>query len=126
MSELQDRQLIMCEAQPPEECVLCEHELPQAVQRALMMINAEGEAVVCQGPCWLCAHCSSAYVEEPYFSRIASQFQYDPYALVGFLDLSQIPEDKQHLPLGEDPDQPIPLLEFTGVQSLGKASLKMD
>lgn len=37
----------------------------------------------------------------------------EAFAVLGLVDLSVIPEDNGHLPLGDD-DNPIPLVEFTG------------
>ncbi|MGD8623996.1 MAG: hypothetical protein PVF47_13885 [Anaerolineae bacterium] len=35
----------------------------------------------------------------------------DEFAVLGLVDLSAVPEEKHHLPLGDD-DNPIPLVEF--------------
>ncbi len=120
-SKLENRRLVMCEDKPPERCVNCEKHLPEAVTESMMMINAQGEAIVCGGPVFLCEGCDSAYVHEPHYSAIAARFEFNPYALVGFLDFDRLPEDKRNQPLGEDPDAEIPLVEFTGMQNLQRA-----
>lgn len=120
-NKLENRRLVMCEDPPPVRCVNCDKILPEPVTESMMMINAEGEAVVCGGPVRLCEGCESAYVHQAHFTQVASQFGFDPYALVGFLDFDSLPEDKRHIPLGEDPDTPIPLLDFSGMQSLQRA-----
>jgi hypothetical protein len=123
MSRLENRRAIISSAGIPERCVLCEHTLAAPEQARYMMINAEGEAVVCQQQTWFCEHCPPIYLDEKALNHVAELFEYDPYALVGFIDDSQIPADKRDLPLGEDPDLPVPLVEFSAVQPLTPGSL---
>ncbi|PIQ23278.1 hypothetical protein COW36_08020 [bacterium (Candidatus Blackallbacteria) CG17_big_fil_post_rev_8_21_14_2_50_48_46] len=118
-----DRQAIISSVGIPEQCVLCEKPLPLAEEARFMMINETGDAVVCVLPTHFCEHCSAIYLEEAALNHVAQLFEFNPYAVVGFLDYSQIPEDKQHLPLGEDPDLPVPLVEFSSVQPLQAARL---
>jgi len=121
--ELNERDLILCEVAIPKNCVNCDAILQAAKQESLMMINTEGEAVVCQGPITFCTW-SHAYALESYFLKIANDFGFNPFMLVGFMDLDQIPEDKRHLQLGEDPSLPIPLIDFKSCQALKKASFE--
>jgi hypothetical protein len=118
---LAERRLILCETQPPPRCILCDSHLPKAEQCQVMLINAEGEAVVCPGPVQLCQKCEGAYVNETYYAQVARNFEFDPYTLVGFVDLNQLPPEARDKPLGEDPNVPIPLYEFVAMQALQKA-----
>lgn len=118
---LENRRLILCESHPPQQCILCDRLLPESVERRLMMINAQGEAVVCPGPVQLCSGCEAVYVHQLYYSKVASNFEFDPYTLVGFVDFELLPPEQRDKPLGEDPDMPIPLFEFVAVQALQKA-----
>lgn len=118
---LSEREFIFCEGQLPVRCLHCESYLEPPGQYSLMMINEQGEAVVCQGPVVLCPGCKAAYAQEAHYARIAQQFEFNPYLLVGFMDLDAIPEDQRDQPLGEDPDAELPLLEFASFQPLRKA-----
>ncbi|PKL75925.1 MAG: hypothetical protein CVV27_12875 [Candidatus Melainabacteria bacterium HGW-Melainabacteria-1] len=118
---LANRRLVLCQQHPPTHCVHCEQIMPAKTDQRLMMINAIGEAVVCPGPVQLCAGCDAVYVHETYYSGIAAEFGFDPYTLVGFIDLELLPESQRDQPIGEDPTVPIPLLEFTAVQLLQQA-----
>ena len=42
----------------------------------------------------------------------------EAFAVLGLVDLSAVPEEKSHLPLGDE-DNPIPLVEFTGAPGKG-------
>ena len=123
---LQDRDFLLCERIPPQSCIECDALLPDSETLPLMMINQTGEGVVCNGPVILCARCKAAYGQEDFFGQVARQFQFNPYLLVGFMDLSQIPEDKRHLPIGEDPDIPVPLVEFASFKAMQTASFEDD
>lgn len=120
MNRLEQRRLILCEQTPPDVCVSCEKPLPDPESQSLMLINAEGEAVICTGPVRLCASCPAVYAFEAYYAEIANRFGFDPFALVGFIDYDLLPPDKRDQ-LGEDEELPMPLLEFTAMQSLQKA-----
>lgn len=121
---LAERRLILCEQALPGQCLHCEATLPPADVVELMMIDTQGEAVVTPGPIVFCQHCRDAYAEEAYYSGIASRFGFDPYTLVGFIDLSLWPEDKRHLEFGADPELDLPLVEFAQVQALRPAKLE--
>lgn len=118
MNPLENRQAVISSVGIPERCVHCDHLLEAPQEASLMMINETGEAVVCSQRTWFCGHCPAIYLEEASLNHVAQLFEYNPYAVVGFIDYAQIPEDKRHLPLGEDPDLPVPLLEFNSVQPL--------
>ena len=121
---LQDRNFLLCEEAPPQQCVECDVLLPDSQTFPLMMINETGEAVICNGPVVLCSRCRNAYAQEDFFSRVAMQFQFNPYLLVGFIDMDQIPEDKRNQPLGADPDVPVPLVEFASFKAMRPASFE--
>ena len=122
--KLQDRDFLLCEEVTPQQCVECDTLLPDSQTFPLMMINETGEAVVCNGPVVLCTRCRAAYAQEDFFSRVAMQFQFNPYLLVGFIDLDQLPEDKRNQPLGEDPNAPVPLVEFASFKAMRPASFE--
>lgn len=122
---LAHRQAIISQVGIPERCVCCDQRVkpPQVV--TVMIINAQGEAAVCDQLAWFCAHCPALYFEEASLNQVAELFAYNPYAVVGLIDYQQLPADKRHVPLGEDPDLPIPLLEFTSVQPLQAGRLQL-
>ena len=113
--------MIFCESVIPQKCVHCESILPEADAVDMMMINSEGEAVVTPGPVIFCTGCLDVYAEEAYYSDVAAKFQFNPYSLVGFIDVSALPEEKRFQPLGEDPDADVPLVEFSSLQALRDA-----
>jgi len=120
--ELQQRLMILCEQDVPMRCVQCDAFLPAAAEPSLMMINEAGEAVVCTGPVSFCTGCQAAYAPEKHYQAIAAEFDFNPFSLVGFLDLAQLPEAQRTQALGEDPEQDIPLVEFQSLEALRTAS----
>jgi hypothetical protein len=125
LPHLKQRQAIVSTVGIPQHCILCNKHLNDPQDERLMMINESGEAVVCVLPCHFCGNCPAVYLEESALNHVATLFEMNPYAVVGFLDYSQIPIDKQDLPLGEDPDLPVPLVEFTSVMPLQAAQLNL-
>jgi hypothetical protein len=125
LPHLLDRQAIISTVGIPERCILCDKALAEAQDQRMMMINESGEAVVCILPTHFCENCPAIYLEEAALNHVATLFEFNPYAVVGFLDYSQIPAEKHDLPLGEDPDLPVPLVEFVSVQPLQAAQLNI-
>lgn len=119
MSQFEDRQMILCAQDLPVRCVHCDRHLPERQNPSLMMINAEGEAVVCSGPVVFCTQCPAAYAPESHFAAIAASYQFNPYSLVGFLDWSLLPEDQRQQEL--DSEAEIPLVPFASMDALQPA-----
>jgi hypothetical protein len=66
---------------------------------------------------WCCENCPTvvinpAKVEEMLSFSKPGWDTGEAFAVLGLVDLSAVPEDKSHLPLGDE-DNPIPLVEFT-------------
>lgn len=66
---------------------------------------------------WFCANCPTVVINGDEVSKMLGYSRLDwdageEFAVAGIIDLDAIPENKRHLPLGED-DNPIPLVEFT-------------
>jgi hypothetical protein len=65
---------------------------------------------------WFCTHCPTMVINA---EEINAPLQYglpkwdvgDEFAVLGIVDLNAVPEEKRHLPFGDD--NPIPLVEFT-------------
>ena len=68
---------------------------------------------------WYCEECPTLVINPAGVGEMLSFSKPDwdtgdAFAVLGLVDLSAIPEEKSHLPLGDD-DNPIPLVEFTRV-----------
>lgn len=68
---------------------------------------------------WFCEDCPTVVIDPASVAEMLSFSRPDwdagdAFALLGLVDLDAVPEDKSHLPLGDD-DNPIPLVEFTEV-----------
>jgi hypothetical protein len=68
---------------------------------------------------WFCEDCPTVVINPASVGEMLSFSRPDwdsgdAFALLGLVDLDAVPEDKSHLPLGDD-DNPIPLVEFTAV-----------
>ena len=116
-----NKRLILCEQLVPTHCVQCDAHLAGSQTVKLMMIDAQGEAVVCSGPVHFCPGCDAVYALDTYYRAVAERFGFDPFALVGFLDMEMLPPERRDEPLGEDPELEIPLVEFVAMQSLRAA-----
>jgi len=68
---------------------------------------------------WFCTRCPTVVINP---EELSDMLQHglphwdvgNEFAVLGIVDLDAIPEEKQHLPLGDD-DNPIPLVEFTKI-----------
>lgn len=120
---LQNRRMIFCASGIPAKCVHCDASLPSSDVVEMMMINSEGEAVVTPGPVVFCSGCEDVYAEENYYTDVAARFDFNPYSLVGFIDMSLLPEERREQPLGEDAEMNLPLVEFSALQALRPAKL---
>jgi hypothetical protein len=68
---------------------------------------------------WYCEDCLTVVINPAEVGEMLSYSKPgwdtgEAFAVLGLVDLNAVPEDKQHLPLGDD-DNPIPLVEFTAV-----------
>lgn len=68
---------------------------------------------------WFCARCPTVVINPEKVSELLTyQLPHwdvgEQVAVVGIVDLDAVPEEKRHLPLGDD-DNPIPLVEFTNI-----------
>ncbi len=73
---------------------------------------------------WFCRGCPTVVIDPQEVSnllghRLPHWDVGDEFALLGIVDLDAVPEEKAHLPFGED-DNPIPLVEFTKVTVIGR------
>jgi hypothetical protein len=70
---------------------------------------------------WFCTHCPTVVINP---EQLSDMLQHglpnwdigNEFTALGIIDLDAVPEEKQHLPLGDD-DNPIPLVEFTNISS---------
>jgi len=70
---------------------------------------------------WFCMRCPTVVMNPEQLSDILLHGlpRWDvgnEFIVLGVIDLDAIPEEKSHLPLGDD-DNPIPLVEFTNISS---------
>jgi hypothetical protein len=66
---------------------------------------------------YFCKKCSVVVLDHRGFTQLAglsSGQDNVPFSVLGLVDLDAIPEEKSHIPLGED-NNPIPLVEFTNL-----------
>ncbi len=68
---------------------------------------------------WFCTHCPTVVIDPADVSKMLQNTlpHWDvgsEFAVAGIIDLDAVPEEKRHLPLGDD-DNPIPLVEFTNI-----------
>ena len=67
---------------------------------------------------WYCEDCLTVVIHPAKVGEMLSFRRPDwdtgeEFSVLGLVDLSAVPEDKSHLPLGDE-DNPIPLVEFIG------------
>lgn len=71
------------------------------------------------GDAYFCTACPAVLLKRMHFERAAALGAPGPgegeYAIIGFVDLDAVPEDKRNVPLGEE-ENPIPLVEFASIQ----------
>ncbi len=73
---------------------------------------------------WFCRGCPTIVIDPKEVSnflkhRLPHWDVGEQFVLLGIVHLDAVPEEKAHLPLGED-DNPIPLVEFTKVTVMGR------
>lgn len=109
----------------PGPCPRCGGPLQQSTQ-TYMISTRRGKKitdsfVVGSDMGWFCTHCPTVVINS---EELSDMLQYglphwdigNEFIVLGIIDLDAIPEEKGHLPLGDD-DNPIPLIEFTNISS---------
>jgi hypothetical protein len=107
----------------PGPCPRCGGPLQQSMQTYLV-VTRRGEEIadsffIGNEMGWFCSHCPTVVINPEEVREFLTHGlpKWDTgneFVVAGIVDLDAIPEDKQHLPLGDD-DNPIPLVEFTDV-----------
>jgi len=107
----------------PGPCPRCGDPLQQSSQTYLVITQHGEEAadnfMIGGDIGWFCARCPTVVINPEEVNKFLMQPlpHWDigeEFTLVGIVDLDAIPEEKRHLPLGDD-DNPIPLVEFTNI-----------
>jgi len=107
----------------PDPCPHCGGPLQQSTQ-TYMIATRHGKRVadsfvVAGDMGWFCTRCPTVVMN---METLSDMLQYslphwdigNELAVLGIVDLDAVPEEKQHLPLGDD-DNPIPLVRFTNI-----------
>lgn len=107
----------------PGPCPRCGGPLQQSTQTYLIATR-RGKKItdsflVGNDMGWFCTRCPTVVInpEEPSDMLQHGLPHWDSgneFIVLGVIDLDAIPEEKQHLPLGDD-DNPIPLVQFTNI-----------
>jgi hypothetical protein len=109
----------------PGPCPRCGSPLQQSTQTYLIATRRGKKItdsfVVGNDMGWFCTHCPTVVINP---EELSDMLQHglphwdigNEFTVLGIVDLDAIPEEKQHLPLGDD-DNPIPLVEFTTTPS---------
>lgn len=107
----------------PGPCPRCGGPLQQSTQTYLVATRRGkriADSFVVGGDMgWFCTRCPTVVINS---EELSDMLQYslphwdvgNEFAVLGVVDLDAIPEEKRHLPLGDD-DNPIPLVEFTNI-----------
>lgn len=101
----------------PDKCPKCDTSLEAEYHTYLFLIK-EGSDVVTfmtgNNGGSFCPQCPVVVLDHEVFAETALAGGSSPnntFTVVGIVDLNAIPEEKQHIPMGDD-DNPIPLVEF--------------
>ena len=107
----------------PGPCPRCGGPLQKSRQTYLVVTKREEETadsfMIGSDVGWFCARCPTVVINPEEVSELLTyQLPHwdvgEQFALAGIVDLDAIPEEKRHLPLGDD-GNPIPLVEFTNI-----------
>ncbi|MBS1251535.1 MAG: hypothetical protein MAG451_00568 [Anaerolineales bacterium] len=110
-------------ADDPGPCLRCGERLEQSAQPYLVATRRgkriTDSFITGSDFGWFCTNCPTVVIDP---DDVDEMLQHpmsgwdvgEEFTVVGLIDLDAIPEDKQHLPLGDD-DNPIPLVEFTSI-----------
>lgn len=117
-------------ADNPGPCPRCGERLEQQMQTYLVATRRgkriTDSFVMGSDFGWFCTNCPTVVIDP---EDVSDMLQHsmpgwdvgEEYVALGIIDLDAIPEDKRHLPLGDD-DNPIPLVEFTNISDAGRES----
>lgn len=117
----------------PGSCPRCGGSLQQSRQTYLVVTRRGRKVtdsfIIGSDFGWFCSRCPTvvidpADVSEMLQHRLSHWDVGSEFAVAGIIDLDAVPEEKSHLPLGDD-DNPIPLVEFTNF-SRGRSGAQPD
>jgi hypothetical protein len=100
----------------PDKCPKCNTSLETEYHTYLFLTQERGEMVpfiTGNHGGNFCSRCPVVVLNTDAFAKtaLAGGSSKIAFTVAGIVDLDAIPEEKQHIPLGED-DNPIPLVEF--------------
>jgi len=107
----------------PGPCPRCGGSLQQSLQTYLVVTRRGSKItdsfIVGSDFGWFCTCCPTVVIDPADVSEMLKHSlpHWDvgnEFALAGIIDLNAVPEEKRHLPLGDD-DNPLPLVEFTDI-----------
>lgn len=110
-------------------CPECRSPLEQDYQTYLIFVKQGRKAdpyLTADEGGWFCPNCPVVVLDHDEFvntALIASGTKTEEFAVVGVVNWEAIPEEKKHLPLGDD-DNPIPLVEFLDIKEHRQESRK--
>lgn len=114
------RDAIISDVALPSHCIKCQGLLVDHAAD-FMLINSTGEALIGGGIGAFCSQCPVVMFEsQPLHALASQQPDFNPFTVIGLLDLSALPPARQNQPL-EGPDIPLVLKEFASLQPLTAA-----
>lgn len=116
---------VICYEALPTDCIECGATSFEEQELSFLMINPEGEGIICQNHAHICQGCPRMYLPNAQFHHTAKLFEYDPYAIVGVIDLAIWPKEKQTLPIEPDENGQLPLVEFEKIEALRPAQIDL-
>lgn len=117
-------------ADDPGPCPRCGERLEQCTQTYLVATRrgkrVADSFILGSDFGWFCTNCPTVVIDPEDVTEMLQFSKPDwdvgeEFTVVGLIDLDAIPEDKQHLPLGDD-DNPVPLVEFTSISDAEEVS----
>src|SRR5262245_55431514 len=106
-----------------KKCPLCHSALENEYHTYMMVTRSGGETtpfITGNDSGAFCPECPVVVLDRKGFERIIEAAAEKPdreisgaiqFVVLGIVDIEAVPEDKRHLPLGDD-DNPLPLVEF--------------
>ena len=105
------------EISSPKKCPKCSITLEEEFHTYMLLVK-EGSEVASfmagNDGGWFCPNCPVVVLDHDKFANMAmigGETQSGLFMVAGIVNLEAIPEDKRHLPIGDE-DNPIPLVEF--------------
>ena len=88
-----------------------------------LVISPKGESAITSGEGRFCMGCPVVVLEADHFHEMVRLGlpEVRRFAVAGFVDLDAVPEDKRHVPFGED-DNPIPFVKFESFEWRNRGS----